>query len=65
MVPWGTALVTIVLPDSQLFTAQDCERPLSYDRRNQVYIVVNEAPVKQVLVPNSLCVNSIGMTIFR
>ena len=34
-------------------------------RRNQVYIVVNEAPVKQVLVPNSLCVNSIGITIFR
>ena len=31
MVPWGTALVTIVLPDSQLFTTQDCERPLSYD----------------------------------
>ena len=31
MVPWGTPLVTIFLPDSQLFTAQDCERPLSYN----------------------------------
>ena len=35
MVPWGTALVTIVLPDSQLFTAQDCEQTLSCYDLNQ------------------------------
>ena len=34
-------------------------------RLSNVYIVVNEAPVKQVLVPNSLCVNWIRMNIFR